>query len=91
MPTAIGAILMFVKIPGLSQGGYLAYAYVTYILFGMLYTGINIPYGSMAQVITSDERERSSLSVFRPSAPLGAMPAMVLIAVLCQARGRDPS
>lgn len=39
---------MFVKIPGLSEGGYLAYAYVTYILFGMLYTGINIPYGSLA-------------------------------------------
>ena len=82
VPTAIGAILMFVKIPGLSQGGYLAYAYVTYILFGMLYTGINIPYGSMAQVITSDERERSSLSVFRSiGSVIGALPAMVLISM----------
>lgn len=71
---------MFVKIPGLSEGGYLAYAYVTYILFGMLYTGINIPYGSLAQVITSDDRERSSLSVFRSiGSTFGAMPAMLLI------------
>lgn len=53
----------------------LAYAYVTYILFGMLYTGINIPYGSLAQVITSDDRERSSLSVFRSiGSTFGAMP-----------------
>ena len=80
VPVALSAILMFVKIPGLSSGGYLAYAYVTYILFGMLYTGINIPYGSLAQVITSDDRERSSLSVFRSiGSTFGAMPAMLLI------------
>ena len=80
LPVALSAVLMFVKIPGLSEGGYLAYAYVTYILFGMLYTGINIPYGSLAQVITSDDRERSSLSVFRSiGSTFGAMPAMLLI------------
>lgn len=80
VPVALSAVLMFVKIPGLSEGGYLAYAYVTYILFGMLYTGINIPYGSLAQVITSDDRERSSLSVFRSiGSTFGAMPTMLLI------------
>lgn len=80
VPVALSAVLMFVKIPGLSEDGYLAYAYVTYILFGMLYTGINIPYGSLAQVITSDDRERSSLSVFRSiGSTFGAMPAMLLI------------
>ena len=80
IPVALSAVLMFVKIPGLSQRGYLVYAYITYILFGMLYTCINIPYGSMAQVITSDDRERSALSVFRScGSTFGAMPAMVLI------------
>lgn len=80
IPVAVSAVLMFVKIPGLSQNGYLVYAYITYILFGMLYTCINIPYGSLAQVITSDDRERASLSVFRSvGSTFGAMPAMVLI------------
>jgi len=80
IPVAVSAILMFVKIPGLSSTGYLIYAYITYILFGMLYTGINIPYGSMAQVITSDDKERSSLSVFRSmGSTFGAFPAMMLI------------
>jgi len=80
VPVAISAVLMFVKIPGLSQNGYLIYAYASYILFGMLYTCINIPYGSLAQVITSDDRERASLSVFRSvGSTFGAMPAMVLI------------
>ena len=89
IPTAIAAVLMFVKIPGLTTGGYLVYAYVTYILFGMLYTCINIPYGSMAQVITSDEKERSSLSVFRSiGSTFGAMPAMALIS-LCYVKLAD--
>ena len=89
IPTSIAAVLMFVKIPGLTTGGYLVYAYVTYILFGMLYTCINIPYGSMAQVITSDEKERSSLSVFRSiGSTFGAMPAMALIS-LCYVKLAD--
>lgn len=80
IPVAVSAVLMFVKIPGLSRTGYFVYASVTYVLFGMLYTCINIPYGSMAQVITSDERERSSLSVFRSvGSTFGALPAMALI------------
>ncbi len=89
IPVAASAVLMFVKIPGLSQTGYLIYAYITYILFGMLYTGINIPYGSMAQVITSDEKERSSLSVFRSmGSTFGAFPAMVLIS-FCYVKTAD--
>ena len=55
---------------------------LTYILFGMLYTCINIPYGSLAQVITSDDKERSALSVFRSiGSTFGAMPAMVLASI----------
>ncbi len=89
VPVAVSAILMFVKIPGLTESGYLVYAYVTYILFGMLYTCINIPYGSLAQVITSDDKERSSLSVFRSiGSTFGAMPAMVLIS-LCYVKLAD--
>ena len=89
IPVAVSAVLMFIKIPGLTQGQYLAYAYVTYILFGMLYTCINIPYGSLAQVITSDDKERSSLSVFRSiGSTCGALPAMVLASV-CYAKLAD--
>ena len=79
VPTALAAVLMFADVRGLSSGGRVAWIYVTYILFGMLYTCINIPYGSLAQVITSDDKERSSLSVFRSiGSTFGAMPAMVL-------------
>ncbi|MEH7744486.1 glycoside-pentoside-hexuronide (GPH):cation symporter [Neobacillus drentensis] len=64
-PLVITGILMFVHIPGMSDGFYLAYAYVTYILWGTLYSTVNIPYGSMASVITSDPVERTALSSWR--------------------------
>lgn len=79
IPVALAAVLMFVRIPGMSETGNFIWATVTYILFGMIYTCINIPYGSLATVITSDDKERSSLSVFRSiGSTFGAMPAMAL-------------
>lgn len=44
----------------------IAYIFVTYIFWGSIcYTGINIPYGSMASVISEKSEDRASLSVFR--------------------------
>ncbi|MBS4210162.1 MFS transporter [Bacillus sp. FJAT-50079] len=77
-PLVISGVLMFVKIPGMSDGFYLAYAFVTYILWGTLYSTVNIPYGSMASVITSDPVERTSLSTFRA---MGAVLAGLIINV----------
>ena len=89
VPTSLAAVLMFLDVRGFSQGGRVAWIYFTYILFGMLYTCINIPYGSLAQVITSDDRERSSLSVFRSiGSTFGAMPAMAL-ASMCYVKLAD--
>lgn len=59
------AILMFFAPEGLSGSQKLIWAYVTYILWGMTYTFINIPYGSLAAVMTQDPAERASLSVSR--------------------------
>lgn len=83
IPLAVATVLMFVRIPGLSTTGYFIYACITYIAFGMIYTGMNVPYGSMASVMTTDDRERSALSTFRSiGSTLGTAPAMVLI-MLC--------
>lgn len=80
VPLALGAFMMFLKIPGLTNTQYLIFAYVTYIFYGMMYTGVNIPYGSLASVVTSDEIERSSLSMWRSvGAGLGGLPAQILL------------
>jgi GPH family glycoside/pentoside/hexuronide:cation symporter len=62
---AITGVLMFTHIPGLSYNGYLAYAVVTYLIWGTAFSFINVPFGSMASVITSDSNERTALSTYR--------------------------
>lgn len=51
--------------PPLGLMGKLIYAYVTYILYTLIYTANNVPYGALMGVMTSDEEERTSLSSFR--------------------------
>lgn len=80
VPLAASTVLMFVKIPGLTTRGYFIYACVTYVLFGMIYTCLNVPYGSLAQAVTIDSNERASLSVARSvGGVFGAIPALILI------------
>ena len=78
-PLVISGVLMFVTIPGMSDGFYLAWAFVTYILWGTLYSTVNIPYGSMASVISGDPVDRTSLSSWRT---LGANLAGLIINVV---------
>ena len=79
-PMIVAFVLIFVKIPGLSENQYLLYAYITYILYGMMYTGVNIPYGSMASVMTDDQHEQSTLSVARSfGSGVGSLPGQILL------------
>ncbi|MDR1734560.1 MAG: glycoside-pentoside-hexuronide (GPH):cation symporter [Oscillospiraceae bacterium] len=83
IPLGATMVLSFLPVTGFSAGGRLAWAYGSYILFGMVYTGVNIPYGSLASVITGNPSERTSLSVWRSAgAGLGAIPASVLLPML---------
>ena len=51
IPLAISLSLLFTT-PELGPTGKLAYAYFTYILFTLLYTANNIPYGALMAVMT---------------------------------------
>ncbi|MDO4732852.1 MAG: glycoside-pentoside-hexuronide (GPH):cation symporter [Bacillota bacterium] len=91
VPLAASTVLMFVKLPGLSSTAYFIYACVTYVLFGMIYTCLNVPYGSLAQAITIDSNERASLSVARSvGGVFGAIPALILIS-FCYTTNADGS
>ncbi|HHX49797.1 MAG TPA: MFS transporter [Clostridiales bacterium] len=83
MPLAISSVLMFAKWPGIGDKpddvGTMVYATATYIMFGMSYTMAQIPYGSLANVMVSDEKERNKLSTFRSiGAGIGSMPVMII-------------
>jgi len=64
LPYAITGILLFYT-PNLSVTGKIIYAYITYTLVTMAYTAINIPYGALMGVMSSNPSERTKLSSFR--------------------------
>lgn len=61
LPFAVCGILLFTT----PENGKTLWAYVTYILMMTVYTGINVPYGSLMNVMTSDSDEKSVLSSYR--------------------------
>lgn len=63
-PFAIAGCLLFTT-PGMGETGKLVWAYVTYILMMTVYTGINVPYGSMLGVMTDKSDEKTVFSSFR--------------------------
>lgn len=57
VPFGLGAVLMFTT-PDLSMNGKIIYAWVTYLVMSLIYNAINIPYCSVAGVITLNQKER---------------------------------
>ena len=95
LPLSLSAVLMFLRFPGFGEEGHMTatcvYATVTYIFFGMAYTVLQIPFGSLASVVTTDAHERSRLSVWRSiGAALGSIPVL-LIASFAYAKRLDAS
>ncbi|NMM93768.1 MFS transporter [Bifidobacterium oedipodis] len=65
-PAAIFSFLMYQTFCiDQSMGVRIAYMSVTYIIWGILYSCVNIPYGSMASVLSDKPEDRTSLSTFR--------------------------
>lgn len=52
-------------VPDFSPAAKVVYAYVTYILHGMIYTAVGLPYSSISAVMTQDQQERSVISTYR--------------------------
>lgn len=80
-PVAVASFLMYQSsLAGASMQVKVVYMFVTYLLWGsVFYTSINIPYGSMASVISDKPKDRQSLSVYRS---LGSTLAGVSISVI---------
>lgn len=64
VPFAIMAILCF-YVPSFGSVGKLVYAYVTYVGLSLIYTTVNIPYGSMNAAMTRNNSELISMNSLR--------------------------
>lgn len=57
------ALLLYT--PDLGPAGRRVYAYSLYLLMMVVYTAVNVPYGSLLGVMTDDSNERNQFSSFR--------------------------
>ncbi len=80
-PVAISSFLMYQSsVADAPMALKIVYMFTTYIFWGSIcYTAINIPYGSMASVISSEADHRSSLSAFRG---IGSILPQIFIGIL---------
>lgn len=73
IPFGVVGFLTFFT-PDIATNAKLVYAYITYTAMMFIYSTINVPYGALMAVMSSNSLERTSLSAFRSiSAFLGGL------------------
>lgn len=73
------SIMLFTPVGGFSEIGKILWCLLSYCLWSVAYTMINVPYGSLHSVITDDPKQRTTLSTFRS---IGAALPAVLVMIL---------
>ncbi len=82
---AVILIVMFSAPPSLDGGGLVAYAAVIYILWGVTYTMMDIPYWSMIPAFTEGGKEREGLTTLARSAAGVGSALVSILTVMCVA------
>ncbi|SFP92548.1 melibiose permease [Butyrivibrio proteoclasticus] len=86
---AIVLYLMFSAPPTLSGSGLVAYAAVTYIVWGVTYTMMDIPYWSMIPAFTEGGKEREGLTTLaRSCAGVGSAVITIITVMSVSALGK---
>ena len=80
---AVVLYLMFSAPPALDGNGLVAYAAVTYILWGVTYTMMDIPFWSMIPAFTHSGKEREGLSTLGRSCAGVGSAIITVITMLC--------
>ncbi|MBR5262878.1 MAG: MFS transporter [Clostridia bacterium] len=73
-------IMLFAPVKSFPYAGKYAWCLISYCLWSIAYTMVNVPYGSLHSVITDDPQQRVTLSTFRSIG--AALPAIVVMVAL---------
>ncbi len=73
-------VMIFVPVKDFPYAGKYAWCLISYCLWSVAYTMVNVPYGSLLGVITDVPAQRQSLSTFRSIG--AALPAIIIMIVL---------
>jgi melibiose permease len=80
---AVVLYLMFAAPPTLDGSGMIAYAAITYILWGVTYTMMDIPFWSMIPAFTEGGKEREGLSTLARSCAGVGSAIITIITMIC--------
>ena len=65
IPMAVVCVLGFYDTSNWDYNVRLIYAFVSYVVYEIMYTCVNVPYGSLSAVMTDDVNQRTDLSRYR--------------------------
>jgi len=85
LTNAVVLYFMFAAPPALTGSGMVAYAAIAYILWGVTYTMMDIPYWSMIPAFTSGGKERESLTTLARSCAGVGSAIITVVTMLCVA------
>ena len=89
----VGGAAVFLPFPNANTVVKAVLFILGYVVWDAAYTMANVPYGTMLNIVTEDDQERASLSVFRSigGAVGGMLPGIVLPMLIWQKVTFDPS
>lgn len=91
LPLLVSSILMFIYAPTAPYAVKTAMCFGLYCVWSIAYTSVNVPYGSMQSVITTESSERSALSTWRSIGAMCAqLPVMIILPLLVYDKNDNP-
>lgn len=89
-PMAVMCVLGFANVSNWAYGAKLIYMFVTYVVYEILYTCVNVPYGSLSSVMTEDVNQRTDLSRYRSLGGTIFMTVAVIVGPLFLYKDNQP-
>lgn len=82
VPYAIFTLILFMNVHAMPYAAKIAWVLIIYFCWGIIGTFINVPYGAMSNIITTNQIERTELSNFRSIGSFAASMGTTTIAPL---------
>lgn len=91
IPLLVSSIAMFIYAPNAPYAVKVAMCLGLYCIWSVAYTSVNVPYGSMQSVITTNPQERTALSTSRSvGALLAQLPIMIILPLVVYDKNDQP-
>ena len=89
-PTSVLCVLGFLNVGNWAYGVRLVYMFVSYVVYEIMYTCVDVPFGSLSSVMTDDVNQRTDLSRYRSLGGTIFMTVIVIVGPLFLYKDNQP-